>query len=114
MALLGGAFFLDNPVPKPIKIVAGCVYLVFSAANFRALRLQHTLLENTYADIVALSNDQCCVNSELMNFFVSELAANFGTRMFLVAAILHLVALCIFAISLFTIASRPRDNSELQ
>ena len=49
MALLGGALFLGNAVPKPGKIVA---------------------------------------------------------------AILRRVALCIFAISLFTIASRPRDNSK--
>lgn len=106
MALLGGIFFIDKPIPLIGKLGGTLVYAIFATANFRALRLQHRILGQAYDDIVALQASACCQNSSLMKFYVAEVAEHFETRMLVVASVVHLAALLVFVLSVFSIRSR--------
>lgn len=106
LALLGGVFFVDKPVSLRGKLVTMSVYVLFAVFNFRALRLQQRLLDQTYTDIVKLGNSPCCQDSALMAFYVNEVADSFATRMMTVASLLHLAAFGIFAFSVYSIRSQ--------
>ena len=112
LALLGGVFFIDRPVPVHGKVAATAVYAVFATFNFRALRAQHRILERTYQDIVGLQDSDCCQGSELMAFYVNEVAANFGLRMMAVTWLMHLVAFGIFVLSVFAIRFRIQGDQQ--
>lgn len=106
LALLGGIVYVDRPLSNAQKTVALVLYSAFAVISFRMLRLQQTLLEQAYKDIVAMQNDACCAGSHLMEFYVAEVNAGFGSRIFFVAVGLHLLA---FAVVVFSvIADKPR------
>ena len=108
LALLGGIVYVDRPLSRLEKSVALFLYSVFATMSFRILRLQQTLLEQAYNDIVALQNDTCCMGSHLMEFYVAEVNTGFGSRIFLVAAGLHLIAFAIVVVSI--ISDKPRSE----
>jgi hypothetical protein len=112
LALLGGVFFIDRPVPVHGKLAATAVYVVFATFNFRALRAQHRILEHVYQDIVELKDSACCQGSELMAFYVNEVAADFDQRMMIVAWLMHLVAFGVFVLSVFAIRFRLQGDKQ--
>lgn len=106
MALLGGIIYVDRPLSTTEKSLAIFLYSVFAVMSFRMLRLQQSLLEKAYADIVALRNDACCTDSNLMDFYVAEVNAVFGERIFYVAIGLHLLAFVVVVLSIITDRAR--------
>ena len=106
LALLGGIVYVDRPLSKMKKGVAVVLYSVFAIMSFRLLRLQQSLLEKAYTDIVALQGDGCCAGSQLMEFYVAEVNAGFGARIVYVAVGLHLLAFIVVLVSIISDQSR--------
>ncbi len=109
MALLGGIVYVDRPLSATEKTFAVALYSIFAVMNFRVLRLQQSLLESAFQDIVALKNDACCVNSELIDFYVAEVSSGFGTRIATVAIGLHVIAFVVVVLSIVTDSARNRE-----
>lgn len=109
MALLGGIYYVDRALSIVEKSLAVFLYTVLAVMSFRMLRLQQSLLENAYADIAALQNDVCCAGSHLMEFYVTEVNAGFGSRIFFVAVGMHLLAFVVVVLSI--VLDRARDRS---
>ena len=108
MALLGGIIYVDRPLSPIEKTFALALYSIFAVMNFRVLRMQQTLLENAYQDIVALKNEGCCAGSQLLDFYSAEIASGFGHRISMVAIGLHLIAFVVVALSVLTDQARVR------
>ena len=108
MALLGGIIYVDRPLSTVEKSMAVFLYGVFAVMSFRLLRLQQSLLERAYADIAALADSPCCAGSHLMEFYVAEVNAGFGDRIFVVAIGLHLLAFLVVVVSI--IMDRARTD----
>lgn len=108
MALLGGIIYVDRPLSPVEKAFAVVLYTIFALMNFRVLRLQQTLLESAYQDIVALKNEACCASSQLFNFYAGEVASGFGHRVLTIAVGLHLLAFTVVVLSVLTDSARTQ------
>lgn len=108
MALLGSIIYIDRPLSRTEKIFALALYSIFAAMNFRVLRMQQSLLESAVLDIVALKDEACCADSNLMAYYVREVASGFGDRIAVVALGLHLIAFAVVVLSILTDKARTR------
>jgi hypothetical protein len=106
LALLGGIIYVDRPLSATEKTFAVGLYSVFAVMNFRILRMQQSLLEAAYQDIVVLKDDVCCASSELIDFYVSEVSSGFGDRITYIAIGLHLLAFAVVVLSILTDRAR--------
>lgn len=109
MALLGGIIYVDRPLSPTEKTFAVALYSIFAVMNFRVLRLQQTLLESAFDDIVALKDEACCADSQLFDFYVAEVASGFGSRISTVALALHLIAFAVVVLSVLTDRARSEQ-----
>jgi hypothetical protein len=106
LALLGGIIYVDRPLSTTEKTFAVTLYSIFAVMNFRILRLQQSLLEAAYRDIVTRKDDPCCAGSELIDFYVSEVSSGFGDRITYIAIGLHLIAFAVVVLSILTDRAR--------
>jgi hypothetical protein len=113
MALLGGIIYVDRPLSPTEKTIAIALYSVFAVMNFRVLRLQQTLLETAYQDLVALKDDACCMHSELIGFYVKLVNWGFGERIGYIAVGLHVLAFAVVVLSIVTDKAR-RSGSRVK
>ena len=109
MALLGGIIYVDRPLSVMEKTFAVALYTIFAVMNFRVLRLQQSLLESIFKDIVNFSDDACCSGSELIQFYVTEVDSGFGERISSVAVGLHVIAFVVVVLSILTDTARSRQ-----
>lgn len=112
MALLGGIIYVDRPLSTTEKIIAVALYTLFAVANFRILRLQQSLLESIFEDIVVFRDDACCASSELIQFYVAEVSTGFGERIATVAVGLHVIAFLVVVVSILTDRARTRQDTD--
>ena len=114
LALIGGIIYVDRPLQKSEKIAAIMVYTGFAVINYLMMLNQTNLLNSIYADIIALKNDPCCVDSSTMKHLVRmHEFGSFKTALWSIGLI-HLAMYVLVILSILNDKARSKSTALLR
>ena len=106
LALIGGIIYVDRPLFKSEKVVAILIYTGFALINYLMMNNQVTFLNNVYQDIIAMSDQACCQNSNTIAYLSKMTAFGSLKSAFWSIATIHAVMYLIVVASILNDKAR--------
>jgi hypothetical protein len=108
LALLGGVIYIDHPLRRNEKLVAMLLYSGFALVNYMMMKNAVLFLDSIYLDILALKNEACCINSNVIQHVVSLHEQGSTSRTLTSIVIVHVMMYLLAIIVIVTDKARPK------
>ncbi|MFQ3189918.1 MAG: hypothetical protein ACI936_001044 [Paraglaciecola sp.] len=108
LALLGGVIYIDRPLRRNEKIVAVLIYSGFALVNYMMMKNSVTFLDSVYLDILALKNEACCINSNVIQHVVNLFEQDSTSRTLMSIVIVHIMMYLLTVIVIINDKARPK------
>ena len=108
LALLGGVIYIDRPLIRNEKIVAVLIYSGFALVNYMMMKNSVIFLDSFYLDILALKNEACCINSNVVQHVVNLYEQGSTTQTLMSIVIVHIIMYLLTVIVIINDKVRPK------
>ncbi|MFT5677236.1 MAG: hypothetical protein ACI808_003188 [Paraglaciecola sp.] len=114
LALLGGVIYIDRPLRRNEKIVAVLIYSGFALVNYMMMRNAVIFLDRVYLDILALKNEACCINSNVVQHVVNLYEQGSTSQTLMSIVIVHIIMYLLTVIVIINdkVRSKVEDGEE--
>jgi lysylphosphatidylglycerol synthetase-like protein (DUF2156 family) len=113
MALLGAVIYIDRPLRRNEKLVAVLIYTGFALINYIMMKSAVVFLESFYLDILALKNEACCINSNVVQHVVNLYEQESMSRTLMSIVVVHFMMFVLTVIMIIKDKARTKvETSE--
>jgi lysylphosphatidylglycerol synthetase-like protein (DUF2156 family) len=113
MALLGAVIYIDRPLRRNEKLVAVLIYTGFALINYIMMKSAVVFLDSFYLDILALKNEACCINSNVVQHVVNLYEQESMSRTLMSIVVVHFMMFVLTVIMIIKDKARTKvETSE--